>query len=92
MFDHEGERENVSQIDSGVVRCAAGRILRILRQEDSDAKPSGLGRLRRSFVRQGFRRAEPLQGVGFLHGIERRTRRQTARRQLGQLRRDLSVE
>jgi hypothetical protein len=53
--------------------------------KNSHAQPARLGRLRRPFLRKGFRRAEPLQSIGFLHGIERRTRRQIARRQLGNL-------
>src|SRR5579863_163114 len=61
------------------------RICRILLEEDAHPQSAGVGRLRRSFVHQDIRGAESLQSLCIVHGVERRTDGEAARRERGKL-------
>ena len=61
-------------------------------QKAGNAELVGLGGLRRSLVRARVRGSASLQSRRVVHGFQRRARRQTARRQRRELRRDFAVE
>jgi len=72
--------------------CWQRSCVRILLEKNARAQSAGVGRIRRSLVHPGLRRAEPLQGFRIVHGIERRTGGEVARRQRRELRRNFAVE
>src|SRR5271169_3775645 len=63
-----------------------------LREEDASTELAGLGGLRRSFLSARVRGIASLQNQRFVHGLERRAGRQTARWQRQQLRRDFAIQ